>query len=63
MLMLGANIRCDCNFSIYQLTVKNLNFVYFHFICIQSFNYNFSPIISSMNGTKVKWLMLEHVVY
>jgi len=63
MLMLGVNIRCDYNFNIYQLTFKNLNFVYFHFIFIQNFNYNFRPIISSMNGTKVKWLVIEHLVY
>jgi hypothetical protein len=62
-LVLGAKIRCDCNFSLYQLTFKNLNFVYSHFIFIQSLNYNFSPIISSMNGIRVKWLVIEHLVY
>jgi len=30
-LVLGAKIRCDCNFSLYQLTFKNLNFVYSYF--------------------------------
>jgi hypothetical protein len=63
MSVLGANIRCDCNFNIYQLAFKNLNFVYFHFIFIQTFNYNFSPVISSMNESKIKWLVIEHLVY